>query len=243
MKLLTKAILVSGMTLAGSAAMAASCVNSNFDAWTTINNPASKLNVTAGSAMAGTDCGMEVETLPQTNGASKHYVQDSSPNAETRYRAAFCLDMNGLTLPDSGSNRRLKIHMAQCTGCANTDVVQFKVQNTGGTYQLNTFVRDSNSGGTKNKSVIDIPQSGPVRVEYDVDLTAGTYKVWIDATAESDTPAADVSGLDTAAWPQITRARIGSMDKSTNVTAAQTFFVDEFESRRQTFIGGGCANP
>lgn len=239
MKFLTKAILVVGMTLVGSSAMA-QCVNSNFDAWTSINNPAAKLNVTAGSAMAGTACGMAVETIPQTTNATKHYVQDSSPNSETRYRGAMCMNLNGLTLPDSGANRRLKTHLVQCTGCANTDVVQFKVQNNGGTYQLNTFVRDSNSAGTKNRSLIDVPQTGPFRLEYDVDLTAGTFKVWIDATSEGDTPAVDVSGLDMAAWPQITRARIGSMDKSTNVAAGQVFFVDEFESRRQTFIGGAC---
>ncbi len=238
---LKKTLIAVSATLFGTAALAGgTCDVSNLSAWTTSQNPASKLNVTAPAAMGGTACGLEVETIAQANNAAKHFVQDSSPNFETRYRAAFCVDLNGLTLPDSGSNRRIKLHMAQCSGCANTDVVQYKIQNNGGQYQLNTFVRDSNVGNTLNKSTIDIPNNAPVRVEYDLDLTAGTYKVWVDAASEGDTPVVNLSGLDTAAWPNITRARLGSMDKSFQVTAGQTFYVDEFESRRQTFIGGTC---
>ena len=140
MKNINKIIIAVSATLFGTVAMA-QCDVANLSAWTSANNPAGKLDVTAAGAMGGA-CTLAVDTIAQTNGASKHYVQDSSPTDETRYRAAFCLNLNGLVLPDAGSNRRLKTHMAQCTGCANTDVVQFKVQNTGGQYQLNTFVRD-----------------------------------------------------------------------------------------------------
>lgn len=239
MKTINKTLVAVAATLFGTVAMA-QCDVANLSAWTSANNPAGKLDVTVASAMGGTACGLAIDTIPQTNGASKHYVQDSSPSAETRYRAAFCLDLNGLTLPSSGVNRRLKIHMAQCSGCANTDVVQFKIQNQGGQYQLNTFVRDTNIGNTKNKSTIDIANNAAVRVEYDLNVSTGTYKVWINATSEGDTPAVDVSGLDMAAWPMVTKARLGSMDKSGNVTPDQTFYIDEFESRRQTFIGGTC---
>ncbi len=233
-------VIAASATLFGSAALAGGCDLANLSAWTSNQNPAGKLDVTAGAAMNGTSCGLAVETIAQAAGSDKHFVQDSSPSGETRYRAAFSLDLNGMTLPSSGSNRRIKVQQAQCSGCANTDVVQFKIQNNGGQYQLNTFVRDSNIGNTLNKSTVDISNTGCMRVEYDVDLVAGTYKVWLDATSEGETPVVDKSGLDMAAWPQITRARLGSMDKSNQVPVAQVFYVDEFESRRQTFIGGSC---
>ena len=225
-------------------AVMAQCNVSNLSAWTSVNNPAGKLDVTAAAAMGGTACGLEVTTTPQPGGQSaKHYVQDSSPVNETRYRGAFCLDINSLPMPTSGANRRIKIHNVQCSaaggGCASTDIVQFKVEKTGSGYRFNMFVRDSNQSNTKSKHFIPIPDA-PVRVEYDLNLSAGTFKLWLDATSESDPAVLNLSGLNMAAWTGVDRARLGSQDKSANVPAGNKYYIDEFESRRQTFIGGTC---
>lgn len=246
MKKLTKTILGLGLTLVGSVAMA-QCDNSNLSAWSSSQSPAGKMNVTAAAAMGGTSCGLELEVLIQNGGqASRHFVQDTSPSAETRYRAAFCVDPNSLPMATSGPNRRIKVHQAQCSGgaCANSDIVQFKVESvTPGQYRLDMFVREDN-GGTpaqnKSRHFVNIPDA-PTRVEYDVDLTAGTFKLWINATAESDPRAVELTGLNTSTlWPTVTRARLGSMDKSNNAGVGSSFYLDEFESRRQTFIGGTC---
>lgn len=246
MKKLTKTILGLGLTLVGSVAMA-QCDNSNLSAWSHSQSPDGKMNVTAGAAMGGTSCGLDLEVLIQNGGqASRHFVQDSSPSAETRYRAAFCLDPNSLPMATSGPNRRVKIHQAQCSGggCANSDIVQFKLESvSAGQYRLDMFVREDkglNAAGNKSRHFIDIPDA-PTRIEYDVDLTAGTFKLWVNATAESDPRELELTGLDTATnWPNITRARLGSMDKSNNAGVGSSFYLDEFESRRQTFIGGTC---
>lgn len=224
----------------------AQCDVANLSAWSSIKNPAGNLDVTAGSAMGGSTCGLEVTTSVQNTGADKHHVQDDSPATEQRYRAAFCLDPNNIALPTSGTYRRLKFHMAQCggtAGCANFDIVQMKLQNlTAGDYSLKTFVRDLNTAtaGNKLKFDIDIDDAAPSRVEYDLDLANGTFRVWVNATAESDTPVVDVSGLDLADWEGVNQARLGFMDKGINVTPSQTYSIDDFESRRQTFIGGTC---
>jgi hypothetical protein len=224
----------------------AQCANSNLSAWDLVQNPAGNLNVTAAAAMGGTTCGLAVTTSVQNTGAQKHYVQDNSPASEQRYRAAFCIDPNGVTMPTSGTYRRLKLHMAQCgngAGCQNYDILQMKLQNvTAGDYSLKTFVRDLNTAtaGNKKKFTIDIPDSGPSRIEYDLDLANGTLKVWVNATAESDPPAFNFTGLDLSAWAGVNQARLGFMDKGINITPGQTYYLDEFESRRQTFIGGTC---
>lgn len=224
----------------------AQCDDTNFAAWDELKNPTNKISVTAGSAMGGSSCGMAVETSVQNAGADKHHVQDNSPATEQRYRAAFCIDPNDVVLPTTGTFRRLKLHMAQCGNapeCANFDIVQFKLQNlTAGDYSFKTFVRDSNTatGGNKLKFDVDIADTGPSRIEYDLDMTAGTFKVWVNATAETDTPVVSETGLDIAAWSGVNQARLGFMDKGINVVEGQTYFLDEFESRRQTFIGGTC---
>jgi hypothetical protein len=247
---LKNTILAVSATLFGSAAMAGgTCDIANLSAWTTFNNPASKIDVTAAAAMGGTQCGLAVTTAAQPGGqATKHYVQDSSPVDEPRYRGAFCLDPNSVSLNTSGANRRLKIHNVQCStdaNCANTDIVQFKVENDSvDGLRFDMFVRDTNAGNAanKNRNFIPIPDA-PTRVEYDLDLSAGTFKLWLNATSEGDTPVLDLSGLGTSLWTGVDRARLGSQDRSGNVPADQVFYIDEFESRRATFIGGGCANP
>lgn len=243
MKKFTKTVLGLGLILVGSVAMA-QCDNTNGNAWGQYNNPDNKMNVTASAAMGGTSCGLELEVKNQNGGqASRHYVQDGSPTQETRYRAAFCVDPNSLPMETSGPNRRIKIHQAQCGGgaCDNSDIVQIKVESvSAGQYRLDMFVRENGAPYNKSRHFVNIPDA-PTRIEYDLDLAAGTFKLWVNATSESDPRAVELTGLDTSTkWPFITRARLGSMDKSNNAGIGSTFYLDEFESRRQTFIGGTC---
>ena len=72
-------------------------------------------------------------------------------------------------------------------------------------------------------------------------------KVWVNATSESDTPIYEVSGLDIAnvdsPWNGgVRKSRLGMIERFSNTTAGQTYFIDEAEWRRQTFIGGTCSN-
>lgn len=245
-----KILLALGAMFSGSALYAQACDISNLSAWTSNVNTTNKLNVTAGAAMAGSACGLEIEVQPQPTAGDRVYVQDSSPAAETRYRQAFCLDPNSTVFAQAAANKRLKIHIAQCagTGCLNSDVVQFKLQNPTATptgYELLVYVRDANTGNTRNTEVIPINDAA-TRIEYDLNLAANEFRIWVNATAETDTPVMskgvdpgdDV--VDFSPWSKINRARFGSMDKSNNVQAGDTFYMDEAESRRQTFIGGTC---
>lgn len=252
-----KTLVALGAIFAGSSAFAGgSCQISNLDAWSSVANTTNKLSVTANAAMGGTSCGLEIEVQPQPTASDRVYVQDSSPSDETRYRQAFCLDPNSTVFNQAAANKRLKVHIAQCAGgaangCANSDVVQFKLQNPTSTptgYELLVYVRDANTGNTRNTEIIPIGDE-PTRVEYDLNLAANQFRLWVNATSEADTPVMskgvnpgdDV--VDFSPWAKISRARFGSMDKSNNVQAGDTFYIDEAESRRQTFIGGTCGNP
>jgi len=242
-----KKILVLGMLL-GSSAVWSQCADSNLSAWSngTDNLNGGEIAVTADAAMnsAPNSCGLSITYL---SSSGKGYAADTTPSSEQRYRAAMCIDPNSIVLPADGVGAKVKMHNAQCKNanpalCAGVGVVQFKLQsNNGVDYKIRGFVRDSNLGSTTNK--FDVPLTdGPHRVEYDVDLTAGTFKLWVDATSESDTPVVNLSGLDMAAWAGIDEARVGSLSNPANVTpgADKVIYVDEFESRRSSFIGGTC---
>ncbi len=215
----------------------AQCSNTNLSAWSNFQDNGA-VNVTAASAMGGTACGIEVAVKHST----KSYVADQNATNEQRYRAAMCVDPNGIVLPSAGTDRRLKFHASQCTvgTCPNTGMVQFKLENDGAQHSIKGYVRDANSAATKRK--FDVPLAdAPNRVEYDFNMTAGTFKLWVDATSEADTPVIDFSGIDVAAWSGgVSEARLGSTNNPVNVTADQVVYLDEFESRRQTFIGGTC---
>ncbi|WP_154222851.1 hypothetical protein [Marinicella rhabdoformis] len=241
--LLTAMILGSFQAFAGG-----TCDNTNLNAWSVVTAPdAGALTVSAGSAMAGTDCGMEVAAKAARN---RNFVQDSSPSAEQRYRAAFYVDPNGINLPTTNANRKVKLHMAQCTAaigaCPFNGIVQIKLAATAANgYVLDNFVIDGAGNDGTKRFTVDIPDTGATRIEYDVDLTTGNFKFWVNATSESD-PAAinlvdsmpvDYTGLDMSTHAGVQRARLGFMNSPARVPLDEPVYVDEFESRRQTFIG------
>ncbi len=145
--------------------------------------------------------------------------------------------------------------IAQCAAgdplpgnCVSNGIVQFKMANrTTEGYVLDGYVAgDTVAADGVSRFRIDIADTGTTAIEFDVDLTAGTFKLWTDATSEADPLAADirnggnvdVSGLVFTDWSKgVTRARLGFMNKPSNVPVDQPIYVDEFESRRQTFIG------
>ncbi|VAW49259.1 hypothetical protein MNBD_GAMMA03-13 [hydrothermal vent metagenome] len=240
--------VMSLLTVASFGAIA-QCDNTNLSAWsgTTIND-AGALIVTAQSAMNSTVCGMEVAAKTDRN---KNFVQDLSPSAEQRFRARFFIDPQGIALPTSGFNRKVKVHMAQCTAaglpCRFNGIVQIKLAATVNEgYVLDSFVVDKNGGDGTKRFRVDIPDTGATSIEYDVDLTAGTFKLWVNATSEADPVAnnaaggepIDYVGLDMSDWAGgVNRARLGFMNSPANVPVDTPIYVDEYESRRQTFIG------
>jgi len=238
MKNTLKSMMVLSTFVTGAAF--SQCDVANLSVWSDVQNTDGALSVTGAAAMEGL-CGLAANMSL----ANKNFVGDTSPTNEQRYRQAMCIDPNSIALPSSGQNRKFKFHNAQCTDgtCGNSGIVQFKLQNDGTTYQINGFVRDSNSNNNKNKWTVDLADA-PNRVEYDVDLTAGTFKLWVDATADVDVPVINLSGLDMAAWNGgVSLARFGQANKSANVPTNTPIFIDSPESRRSSPINGTCTAP
>jgi hypothetical protein len=252
-----KLIVILTLLTVASFNASAQCALSNLDAWSGTTNPdAGALAVTSQSAFNVGGCGLEVAI---TGTRAKNFVQDTTPNGEQRYRARFRINPAGAAYPTSGNNRKNKFHIAQCVAatpdCQSNGIVQFKLANqaTEG-YVLDGFVAgDTTASDQVRRFRVDIPDTGWTTIQYDVDLTAGTFKLWMNATAEADPFATDIrggasdpinfsglvfTGIDgQVGWDGgISRARIGFMNTPANVPADAPIYIDEFESRRQTFI-------
>lgn len=260
-----KILTGAAMLLVGSASFAQCALQNAIDAWDIVNQATSEnaagdsLDVTAGAAAVATACGLEVTTIVSNSGATgadadKPYVLDDSPAGETRFRAAFYIDANNLDLPAAGTPfRKAKFHVAQCESgaCIGGNVTVWRIVNRAAAGDpvdvgLEFWVRDDNLPGTnprfkKRTFGFDIPDSGPQRVEYDLNIAAGTMRVWLNAPDEATnevTLPVEYSNMDLTSWAAgIRRARLGFIERRSGITEGQTYFLDEYESRRSTFIG------
>lgn len=241
------------------------CDDTNLNAWSVALNPDNFMSVTAGSAMGGTTCGLQLTTgqasTPADNDLAKTYVAHEGTTREMRHRGAFCVNPNGMALPATGQYKKIRILSTQCMGteCApgGGNVLTMKLQNSGTDAAPNTqvyvWVRKFIDDGA-DLSVIkqrtewtyfEIDDNAPSRIEYDLNVATGELKVWVNATAESDTPVFNPTGLNIAhansPWSGgVRKSRLGFIEKQSNTTPGQTYYIDEAEWRRQTFIGGTC---
>jgi hypothetical protein len=239
-----KKILVA-VGLFASVAVFAQCSVANLSAWSSVVNPDARLDVTAVSAMGGTPCGLQ-SSIDFDN---KHYVQDDSPSAEQRYRGAFCIDPNSIIMPSSGTFRRLKIMNVRCPGpgaggtCPFRQLMQMKLQNNAGSYNIQGFIRDGaglpNNGSSKNGFDFDITDA-PTRIEWDLNITTGQLRLWANATTEADTPVITKNVTLTQWADGVDSLRVGGLNNPTSLTEGVSIFLDNVETRRQNFIGGTC---
>lgn len=199
----------------------------------------------------GTSCLMAVTTLTGALSNTKAIVSDTSPVDEPRYRARFYFDVSalaGLTL----SNQQAKLFDTfsnASPGGASTDEVVIRL--LGGTpLALRFAVADSTQPSFFKTITQALPASanGHYYVEFDLVTGAtagsGNFRYWVtpEGTASSDgTPTGTFVPGDNSGWgPGPTQSNLGIFSVSANYRAGvanQILGVDEFDSRRSTFIG------
>jgi hypothetical protein len=183
--------------------------------------------VTAAAGLAGTAHGMR--TL--VNDTNSLYVQDDTPNAESRYRARFYFDPNGFDPGEADSHFRVRIFLAQ--DASNVRVVTIVLKRQGGQYSIEGLAR-LNDGTRADTGFFDITNA-PHFVEFDWKRATGPgasdgyLALLIDNVTVSFLP-----GLDNDQVP-VDQARLGVLSIKTGATG--TVHLDQFESRRQNLIG------
>jgi len=215
------------------------------------------------TGLAGTNCKLSVNIGATPLANVRSFVSDTSPTDEGRYRARFYFDVSGLTL--TLANFQTKIFNAfanTAPGSLNTDEVNIRV--IGGTTSLRFNVADATQTSGFKIITVPLPAAGPspghYYVEFDLNKGAGTgavagttcnacaagdagcFRYWITAEGSSSSegsPAGSCS-LSNAGWSGVTQANLGLFTTTANFRTnnlSKNLAIDEFDSRRQTFIG------
>ncbi|HZM23530.1 MAG TPA: hypothetical protein VFC02_17390, partial [Anaerolineales bacterium] len=196
----------------------------NFSAWTANTNDLGDLSVSISAALVGTQ-GMQA-VVDDTNTI---YVTDDSPNTEARYRAHFHFDPNSITMVSGDAHFIFKGFMG-----TSTDVFQVEFRNSVGVYQIRgKLLNDASAFIVTNWfNISDAPHAMEVdwRAATGAGANNGGLTLWIDGVQQ-----ADVTGVDNDTW-RIDRARLGAL-AGMDAGTSGTYYFDDFESRRQSYIG------
>ena len=179
-----------------------------------------------GPSLVG-DAGVSMYNIIDDNNAI--HVTSDHPNAEPRYRARFYFDPN--SIPMVSGNAHFMFYGYNGTSKA---VVRVEFRNSSGNYQLRAGILNDASNWTNSAwfTITDAPH--PVEFDWKAATSAGANNgymtLWIDGTQK-----ANLTNVDNDTW-RIDRARLGAVAGIDTGTRG-TYYLDAFESRRETYIG------
>ena len=224
------------MVLAGCG-LAGSSYAQGLAAWSGAVTDGGNVSVTTAAALAGTVYGMEVVV----NNLNDKYVFDETPADEPRYRVRFYLDTNSYLPGLPAENRRARVLLGLDTSPTVTrslTVVLIRLGTQGGQYML-LFRARQNDGTFADSPFINITDAAHL-IEVDwrrASTPAGTdgqMRIWVNGGVSEGVPTATISNIANGSQG-IDRTWLGTINIKPN--ASGTLYFDEFESRRQTYIG------
>jgi hypothetical protein len=240
---------LSSFAVAGAAF--ADCVDGNLSAWSapSFGGGDSNVHVVAGG-YDGSACKMAVNL--GDNGAAHGQVRDDSPNNETRYRAQFIFDPTNLN-STNGTNQAI-IFLANSAAFYQNRLALVKILYSGGASKRVAIIGACDNAPTQNQcqTILTLPnQTGPNRIEVDLTVGAngvGALRYWVNDAAT--TGLLDASGISipitggNAGWVGVKTVFLGMTSPTLNFRSVgagnnvdKVVFFDQFDSRRQTFIG------
>lgn len=196
----------------------------NLSAWTTNSNGGGDLSASGAAALGGS-FGLQANI----NDTTKLYVQDDSPNLESRYRARFYFDPNSITM----ANGNVHTIFIGYSG-ASKAVLQVDLRYSAGSYQLRAGLQSDSNTWTRSGWTIISDAAHFVEVDWQAATSAGandgSLTFWVDGSQQ-----ANLTGIDNDTY-RIDRVRLGAvsgLDAGTN----GIYYFDAFESRRLNYIG------
>lgn len=160
------------------------------------------------------------------------YLVDESPNAEVHYRARFYFTPNSITMAEGDAHYLLVGYDAVTT--APKLVLYVELRFTAGSYQIRLRQNDD-SQATRSTGWFTISNGSHVlELDWSAATTVGANNgyltLWTDGIQR-----ATLTGLDNDTR-RIDRIRLGATSEIDTGTRG-TYYIDAFESRRQTYIG------
>ena len=195
----------------------------DLTAWSSNSNDEGDLVASSNNVYIG-DFALEA-TIDDTNSI---YVQDDSPDTETRYRARFYLDPNSITMSDGD------VFTIFSDGNADTPVTVIFGYTVVNGYAVQIGISDDTDTFTYSSwyELEDDWQS--VEIDWAASSAAeandGYITLWIDG---SEKETVDQIDNDSKRFNQIRLGLVEGLDAGTT----GTLFFDAFESRNATYIG------
>jgi hypothetical protein len=188
--------------------------------------------VIATPGLATTECRLDSTISTGASGVASATVEDDSPTAEPRYRAAFIVKLDSLASPTITTSANIFSGNSAATGTG----IKLSVFGSSGAWFLSYRVPD---GATVYSNSLPLA-AGENHVEFDLQAGAtGSIAVWVNNN-DANNPTAPAHTVDNSATIGIDTAFLGLAAPSAGFvtsyagTAAQ---FDQFDSRRSTFIG------
>jgi hypothetical protein len=195
--------------------------------WTSASTGGGDLSTSGAAAMAGTSTGMQA----LVNDTTSLFVQDDSPNAETRYRVRFYFDPNGFDPGEADSHFRTRILIA--FDQAGLRAITLVLKRQLGAYTVEARVKRND--GTRADTGFFPITDGPHFLEFDWQRSTGpgasngTLQFFIDDVSMTTLTAIDND------QSVIESVRMGVLSIKTAANGIP--FYDQFESRRLRQIG------
>lgn len=248
MKTLSLAVLgLAGMGFAGGAmAACATGAAQPAGAWsgTAIFSGGAQAITTPG--LKGTECTAAMSFNAGAGGTAASMVRDDTPNNETRYRVRFVTDLNALT--GFSGVQGVQIFTANSAAAfpaagGSIQTVRLGLIPGGATGKQVSIVAACNvpANGYLCTAAAPLAATGENTIELEVVFGGtGTGKVnyWIN-NGTAGTPTGTLN-VDNAGWVGVDQIFMGLSNGTTSFRTTQAtrqVKFDEFDSRRQTFIG------
>ena len=199
----------------------------DFSRWSSAATDGNDLQVTTQAAVEGS-FGMAgaVDDTASLN------VQDLTPNDEPRYRARFHFDPNGFDPGESQNHLRTRLFIAFQENPTRR-LVSVILRRQQGQYAV--MARVLQDDGTRRDTGFFAVTNAPHSIEFDwIKATGenaldGRFDMWIDGVLVRS-----LSGIDNFA-SNVDFARLGALTVKSGASGVLNW--DEFESRRQSYIG------
>lgn len=205
----------------------------NGGAWTAVSQFQGAA-VIATPGLATTECRLDSSINAGAGGAAQAVVQDDSPAGEQRYRAQFIIKLDTLATPSITTSAGV------FSGASNTGAgINLGIFGNSGQWFLSYIVPDANepSGFFAGSTPLT---AGENHVEFDLQVGGtGSVTLWVNNNVEA-TPTITPHPVNNTATVGIDTAYMGLAAPTAQFVTAyatQAAQYDQFDSRRQTFIG------
>ncbi len=249
MKALSLAVLgLAGMAFAGASMAQGTCPTDPAQptgAWSGKTVLGGGVMAITTPGMNTTSCGLDTSFNAGAGGLASSFVRDDTPSAEARYRFRFYLNTDTIT-PFSGL-QKVQLFTANSANPfpaagGSVQVLRASLIPGGATGRQVSFVAGTNNGTDYVSTPFVAPlAAGANVVEGEVVIGAsgtGKVNIWVNNNNPA-TPTGSIN-VDNAGWTGIDTAIMGLADSTSSFRTNQATKIikfDEFDSRRQTFIG------